>query len=310
MGLNVKQVMERLRVRSLEGLNLREALEALRRQMLRDGETMPTLPSTPAAAPKNPPSAAPASTSPRYFEEEDDDVTFTMDGDDALAEEFDPDEVAGMPGGSSSEAAEDLEDLEDLDALGDDDLDDVPDFGPPPSAAHASHAAHPPARRSAPAKAAPASSPPPSATEEPSVGAQPAASDASPTARRIAQLRTVRGGGAPTTHQRSAYRNVVVNELGEPEAVALVRGLWRVNPERLGPEQFDALISWGKRDTFAEEAADMLAALRAERQQAAAAAPKTPAAPTTPTTPTTPAASRPAPRSRAQQQPRAPTGGR
>ncbi|HLJ81710.1 MAG TPA: hypothetical protein VKT52_09515, partial [Ktedonobacterales bacterium] len=113
-----------------------------------------------------------------------------------------------------------------------------------------------------------------------------------------------RGGGAPTTHQRSAYRNVVVNELGEPETVALVRGLWRVNPERLGPEQLDALISWGKRDTFAEEAADVLAALRAERQQAAAAASEAPAAPTTP------AASRPAPRSRAQQQPRAPTGGR
>ena len=295
MGLNVKQVMERLHVRSLEGLNLREAMEALRRQMIRDVETT-TAPASAAAAaaatPNTPASSAPASTSPRYFEEEDDDydVTFTMDGEDALAEGFGPDEVAGMSDSASSEAAGDLEDL---DALGDDDLDDVPDFGPPPSAAHTTRAARPstPARNNPPA---------PTPTEEPAAE-EPAAS---PAQRHIAQLRAIRGGGTPTTHQRAAYRNVVVSELGEPETVALVRGLWRTVPERLGPEQLDALISWGKQDTFAEEAADVLAVLRAARQQAAAAAPEETTSP--PSTPPRPALRS----SRASPAPRPSSGGR
>lgn len=308
MGLTVKQVMERLRVRSLEGLNLREALEALRRQMLRDGETPPSLSTSPAAAPSPAASAAPtpgsaapaAANAPRYFEEEDDDydVTFTMDGDDALAEEFGPYEAAGVSNGASLEASYDLEDPGDLSEF---DLDDVPDFGPPPSAAHASHPApHPapaPARRNAPAKAAPTLPPPPVA---PPAGEPEPELAASPVSQRITQLRTVRGGGAPTTHQRSAYRNIVVNELGD-EATALVRGIWRINPERLGPEQLDALISWGKADTFAEEAADVIAALRAERQQAAAT-PEDASAASSP-------APRPAPRSRPAQPPRAPSGG-
>jgi hypothetical protein len=119
-------------------------------------------------------------------------------------------------------------------------------------------------------------------------------------AQRVTQLRTIRGGGAPTTHQRTAYRNIVVNELGEPEAVALVRGIWRVNPERLGPEQLDALISWGKQDTFAEEAAAVLTTLRAERQQATASEDAS-ASGSTP---------HPTPRARPPQPPRAPSGGR
>jgi len=290
LGLNAKQVMERLGVRTLEGLNLREALEALRRQLLRDGDAAPD--PIPAAAPSAP---GPEASSPRYFEEEDGDyeVTFTMDGDDALAEELGAYEAARPASGASAEAADDLEDP---DTLSDLDLDDVPDFGPPPSAAHASHAAHAPARRNASAKPAPAPSAAPAAPLAQAGGIEPATSSA---AQRVAQLRAIRGGGAPTTHQRSAYRNVVVSELGEPEAIALIRGIWRVNPERLGPDQLDALISWGKQDIFAEEAASVLAALRTARQQATAED-----ASTSEVTP------QPTPRSRAPQPPRAPSGGR
>jgi hypothetical protein len=65
--------------------------------------------------------------------------------------------------------------------------------------------------------------------------------------------------------QKSAYRNIIQNELGEQDARALVQGLWRAPAERLGAEQLDALLSWGKRETFGEEAQLVLAELRAER---------------------------------------------
>jgi hypothetical protein len=48
-----------------------------------------------------------------------------------------------------------------------------------------------------------------------------------------------------------------------------VAALYRVSPERLGPEQLDALVSWGKRDSFADEVELVLAELRAERARAA-----------------------------------------
>ncbi|MGH2514796.1 MAG: hypothetical protein ACRDHP_03995 [Ktedonobacterales bacterium] len=271
LGLNVKQVMERLHVRTLEGLNLREALEALHRQLLRDGE------GTPDTAPAAP--IAPAA--PQYFEEEDDDyeVTFTMDGEDALAEEFGAYGTDGQPASAVSGGANN--DTVEPDELDEFDLDDVPDFGPPASA---------PARRNPAARPAPA--------EE-----RDSAPLASPAGERISQLRAIRGGGALTPYQRTAYRNVVLNELGEPEAVALIRGLWRVSPDRLGADQLDALVSWGKQDTFAEEASAVIAALRAERQQAAAAA-------TADAPPSSAAAPRATPRSRPAQEPHAPPGGR
>jgi hypothetical protein len=301
MGLNIKQVMERLHVRTLEGLNLSEALEALRRQMLRDGETSQTSQTSQTSRPAAPaasaaPRATPESAAPRYFEEEDDnyDVTFTVDGDDTLSEEFGPYEAAGISGGAALETSGDLSDTG---ALDDFDLDDVPDFGPPPTAHSSSHAAQAPTRRAAPARTPATPSVSPATLPTPD---QDPAPIVSPVAQRVTELRAIRGGGAPTTHQRTAYRNIVVNELGEPEAVALVRGIWRVNPERLGPEQLDALISWGKQDTFAEEAAAVLTTLRAERQQATASEDAS-ASGSTP---------HPAPRARPPQPPRAPSGGR
>ena len=46
----------------------------------------------------------------------------------------------------------------------------------------------------------------------------------------------------------------------------LVQGLWRVPPEKLGAEQLDELISWGKRDDFADDARLVLGELAAERK--------------------------------------------
>ena len=265
LGLNIKQAMERLGVRSLEGLNLREALEALRRQAVR-GDAAPAAPAPPparAAAPAStPPARESAPAEPRYFDEEDDlDVTFTVDGDEVIEEEFAP---YGASGPGDGDVLDDIEEL---------DLDDVPDFGPPPSASRG--------RTSTTRRAATPARPQPESTaaEEPPAGPDVtgASGDRARALQLVGQMRSARGGGAPSSHQRTAYRNVVARELGEPEATALVRGLWRTTPDRLSAEQLDALISWGKQDTFSEEATIVLAELRAERARANAAEQPSPA---------------------------------
>ena len=85
-------------------------------------------------------------------------------------------------------------------------------------------------------------------------------------ARTIAKLRATHPGGIATADRQGAFANIIVAELGEPNAAALVRGLWKLSPEKLGPEQLDALIRWGKNDTFSEEAEEVLATLRAEQR--------------------------------------------
>ncbi|PWT71863.1 MAG: hypothetical protein C5B60_10350 [Chloroflexi bacterium] len=216
LDVSPKQAMERLGVKSLQGIDLHEALETLRGQLDHGGRGEPVVPTSPPQAP-----AAP----PRYFEEEDDgefDVTFHLD--------------------------EDSDELE---------LEDVPDFEvvtPPLRAVPAS-------KRPASAKRA-ASAPIESPLEESATSGQ-----KSSTLELIGQLRATAKGSNPTSQQRIAYRNIIQEELGEQPAKALVVGLWRVPAERLGAEQMDALLSWGKRDTFGEEAAEVLAALRAERSR-------------------------------------------
>jgi hypothetical protein len=253
LGLNPRQAMEKLGVKSLSGLNLREALEMLRRQALRDDET-PAPASAPAAPAHSPARPAPANAEPpRYFEEEDDEpsITFTDEQENEDEDEADRLDPFGTYEPAAGPAANGSGPVDDLD-----DLDDVPDFGPPPS-----HTAQ--ARRAQPAPAA-TPAPTPAAPQE----------NTSDTAARgqaahiVGELRAVRGGGVPSSQQRMAFRNIVIRELGEPDARAIVQGLWRLTPDKLGPEQIDALVSWGKRDTFADEAALVLTALRAERAAA------------------------------------------
>jgi hypothetical protein len=203
LGLNPKEAMDQLGVRSLAGLNLRESLETLRRQSLR-GESSPVAP-TAASAPAQARGEA-LSVKPDRFDEEDDEaLIFVEEGEDDEA----PPAPSRSSAGNRRAAADTL----------DDDLDDVPDFGPPPGAA-----------------------------------------------RIINKLRATHPGGIATADRQGAFANIIVAELGEPNAAALVRGLWKLSPEKLGPEQLDALIRWGKGDTFAEEAEEVLAALRAEQR--------------------------------------------
>jgi hypothetical protein len=271
LGLKPKDAMDKLGVRTLEGLNLREALESLRRQMLRSSAESARTPPARAEASRAEASRAEAIATPsqasrapvQFDEEEDADFTFTVD-EEGVLEDLDEDDAAkGEPGEPTYGAS--------LDELNDLDLDDVPDFGPPPGRAG------PPASSSrAPARAAsPRASAAPSAA--PSASATPASAGKATAARGAAnaraqdlikQMRLARAGGAASAQQRTAYRNIIVAELGEANTRALIQGLWRVTPERLGPDQYDELISWGKQDTFAADVPLVLAALDAERQAA------------------------------------------
>jgi DNA polymerase III subunit gamma/tau len=281
---NPKQAMERLSVRTLSGLNLREALEMLRRQALRDGEAVEPAPparSTPAAPARVAPSAAsvpaptPAATTPsepHYFEEEDDEpeMAFGLPDEDGVREDL---------GGYAALDGEPGDPEDDLGEFDDDDLEDVPDFAAPP----------PSARRAASARAAtPATPQAPPPVAQPPAGSIAGGAARSQAMQIVGQLRGARAGGTPSTQQRTAYRNVVTNELGEARARALAQGVYHVAPDRLGPEQYDALISWGKRDTFAEEVDTVLAALRTERASSAAA-PNGAASKPAPTAPAPPA---------------------
>jgi len=286
LGLNPRQAMDRLGVRSLEGLNLREALESLRRQLLgASAHAEPEPASAPDIAPEpassvGPTVAAPP-VAPRFEEEDDETIFYALDEDDELIE----DNFASAPAGKGTTPAADDDALDALDELNDGaddddeiDLDDVPDLSPPPA----------PAR----SRTASAGRKTTGATSETSAPARDTTSVSGATGARtqamriIGKLRSATGGGTASDYQRNAYHNVVESELGRTRAVALVRGLWRTTADHLTAGQLDALIRWGKEDVFAEEADQVLAALRAEQQRADQEAastngPDAPAAPRT-----------------------------
>ncbi|HEX9068932.1 MAG TPA: hypothetical protein VF807_09190 [Ktedonobacterales bacterium] len=212
LGFNAKEAMERLGIRSLEGLHLHEALESLRRMSLReqpDPEPDAVPPAPPATARRQ---AAPAAS---FAEEDDPEMTFSL-----VEESVEP---------YAPEEPDDY-DLADVPSL--DDLDGIA----------------------------------PVVSEERARGI-------------IAQMRTAIAGGVTSSDRKTAYANIVVAELGEGRARTLVRGLWKLTPERLGPEQYDAIIRWGKLDTFADEAEAVLTLLSAapapSAEQAPSAAPAT-----------------------------------
>jgi hypothetical protein len=252
IGFNQRQAMEKLGVRSLSGLNLREALESLRRQALLDGAA--PAPNSAQSAP----ASAPPPASPLAFEEEDD--------SDAFASE--PEMELSYP---------DLGDLPDDDAEDEEDLYEeesgaaptAPAAPMPPAVTPdlnalrrdarltpASKLPAPAQRRSGPLSQdtgiaetpAPPLTPAPPPEETPAQRAE----------RMLAELRATPAGGVATKHQRDAFANIVVSELTEKGAAALTSAIWDTLPGKLGPEQLDALISWGKRDHFKDEAREVL----------------------------------------------------
>ncbi len=252
LGLNPRQAMDHLGVRSLEGLNLREALESLRRQLHGASSAVEAEPDveTPPAKPANR-----LDPTPQFFEEEDDEtILFSLD-DDADEEEEENDladedddavvsESAVERSAAPSLASDEIED----------DLEDVPDLAPPPT---------PIRQRSA------SSARDDQTTSSGAAGTNGARSRAM---QLIGKLRTATGGGPASDYQRTAFHNIVEEELGKSRATSLVRGLWRTTTDQLTSGQLDALIRWGKEEVFADEAAQVLATLRAEQQRAAQSA--------------------------------------
>jgi hypothetical protein len=239
MGYTQRQAMDKLNVRSLNGLNLRESLESLRRQALLGDQNGAT------PAPASPPLA---------FEEED--------GEEALAGEPEMELSYPDPASLPDEEEEESE-------------------AAPPAPAPTLDALRRDARLTPAAKLpAPqrrASPPPaPAAEEITPPEAEPEETPAARAARTLAELRALHGGGTASAHQRAALANIVTAELTVKGVEALVKDVWTITPDELGPEQLDALISWGKRDHFKDEARDVIRAARA-------AGPPAPAAPESPT---------------------------
>ena len=288
LGLNPRQAMDRLGVRSLEGLNLREALESLRRQLLgASSHAEPEPEPEPDVAPKPSTGASSTSTAPsaasRFEEEDDETIFYALDEDDEDGELIE-DAFAPAPTGNGVNPVASDDALDEIAAADDDDdnddnddeidLDDVPDLSPPPVPARSRATS---AGRKTASAARETSAPAHEATS-----AREASGARTQALRQIGKLRSATGGGTASDYQRNAYRNIVENELGRTRAVALVRGLWRTTADHLTAGQLDALIRWGKEEVFAEEAEQVLAALRAEQeraeQEAAANGPDTSAA--------------------------------
>jgi hypothetical protein len=278
LGLNPRQAMDRLGVRSLEGLNLREALESLRRQLLgasahAEPEPEPDVASELAIDASPTVTASPGAS--RFEEEDDETIFYALDEDDELIE----DEFVSAPAGNGANPVASDDALDENDDDDDEiDFDEVPDLSPPPVAAR-SRATTAGRKTTSVARE----------TTSPTQGAAPASKSTGArerALRQIGKLRSATGGGTASDYQRNAYRNIVENELGQTRAVALVRGLWRATADHLTAGQLDALIRWGKEEVFAEEAEQMLAALRAEQARAEQEAAtgndsETPAAPRT-----------------------------
>ena len=270
-GFGPRQVMEKLGVRSLSGVNYREALESLRRQALRENTTTTMATQESEHRGERQTSSAPQAQAPRYFEEEEEDldapeVIFGAEDDvDQPSEQLDP--YGGVAGRRADDEGDEGDEM--LDGFG---LEAQRDFLAPASSVPTPLSLVPRSRPTAPA-----------ASKGTAPGNTALSDEHARIAQLIGQLREAQTGGVPSSHQRSAYRNIVVRELGDEKAKALVAGLYRVTSERLGPEQLDALSSWGKRDTFADDADLVLATLRAERTAQRTSAengsPRTPRAP-------------------------------
>lgn len=264
LGLNPRLAMDRLGVRSLEGLNLREALESLRRQLLgASSHAEPEPDPEPDVAPKPSTEASPtamSSAASRFEEEDDETIFYALDEDDEDGELIE-DEFAPAPTGNGANPVASDDALDELDDDDDEiDLDDVPDLSPPPVPARA--------RATSAGRKTASAARETSAPAQDVVSASKASGARTQALRQIGKLRSATGGGTASDYQRNAYRNIVENELGRSRAVALVRGLWRTTADHLTAGQLDALIRWGKEEVFAEEAEQVLAALRAEQERA------------------------------------------
>jgi hypothetical protein len=278
LDLSPRQVMDRLGVRTLEGLNYAEALEQIKRQLLRESTQAPRDAASPAApaagaAPAAHAESADAPIEPaaprnpaKYFDEEDDyDMTFELpDDDEADEDELDLDAL-DTPAASavSTEPPAHPATPREADEL---DLDDVPDFAEPRTAARRQLA-------SKPQTPAPAASP--AAASNDTDGTTPSRPVAPMSQQALAQrarsrdlltrLREYHVGSPAGSDQMGPFTHVVVEQLGEEKVATLTQQVWSIAPDQLTAQQMRALVQWGKTDPFAVEVEAVLDLLASEQ---------------------------------------------
>ena len=260
VGLLPRQIMERLGVRTLEGLNYAEALEQLKRQLLRESaepdhagsSTSASAPSRQAterdvSQPAQPPHE-PGADPPRYFVEEDDvEMSFVLPDDESRRE---GDQDAGVsPPGPAVLTSEEPGATYAPDEL---DLDDVPDFSGPSLPDRTDVSARrgksaPDSAMSSGSVPADESRPRPESTTHHSLAQRARARDL------LARLRTYQGGTIAGPDQTVPFANVVLDQLGEATVADLANHVWGITPDQLSGQQMRALIQWGKTDAFGAE---------------------------------------------------------
>jgi len=263
LGIDSRQAMERLGVRSLNGVNLSEALEQLRRQLLGDRRRGS------AVAPAH------SASSQRDAGRADSSAAAARQGaaGDLAAGRPRPMEVAPRSLRESAMRMSPMERLRSSSAQ-------VADDAGQRAAAALDSAAQHPGTRGASAASGPMGgryfdeeelpgSPPGEARPLHSVSDERTSGGSEPvlTSIEIAQarnqlnrLREIHGGAvAPSARQLQAFANVVVSQLQPGLTRLLLQKIWRVAvPEKLTADQIQALIDWGKQDDFEEEVQRLL----------------------------------------------------
>lgn len=84
---------------------------------------------------------------------------------------------------------------------------------------------------------------------------------------KLEELKKVRGNSAASAQRLNVLHNVVDGLISEEELLNLVQGVWGVNTlKKLKNEQVESLISWAKGDNFADEALALLDLLSQEEE--------------------------------------------
>jgi hypothetical protein len=238
LGFGPRQAMERLGIHSLEGINLRQALEQLRLQVLRER----SLPASGASAESEEAHSAPSSSTPRAAGGPQSGPLPRRPAPEAkhgpLLSQVAPQEHATPRPPLAGEVMLDDEEQALMDEA-EQDQDEESDLPGPPRAPIPIHGE----RRLV--------------SLQERVKAQ----------ALLDRLRRMRGRlNPPSSDNLKAFRNVVENQLGAQKTAALLQAVWDVSqPEKLSPDQVAECIRWGKDDHFEEEV-DMLLSLTAAEE--------------------------------------------
>jgi hypothetical protein len=76
---------------------------------------------------------------------------------------------------------------------------------------------------------------------------------------KLDELRKIRGNSPASAPRLNVLHNVIHGQISEDQLQELIRGVWGIHtPKKLKNEQVESLISWAKGDYFADEATDLL----------------------------------------------------